>query len=116
MIYTSYFANYRKFPPGARIMRISRYAHPRLNSIDLSILAPSAGLLREYKNKLVDEDEYTRKYLEELRQLDKEAVKRKLWQLEEQYGDIVLCCYEKKGSFCHRHILADWLDMGIEEL
>lgn len=30
--------------------------------------------------------------------------------------DAALCCYEKPGDFCHRHILAKWLteNTGIE--
>lgn len=36
-----------------------------------------------------------------------------------QGKDCALLCYEKPGEFCHRHILADWLNKelnaGIEE-
>jgi uncharacterized protein (DUF488 family) len=30
--------------------------------------------------------------------------------------DVVLLCYEKPGEFCHRHMVADWLQkqLGIE--
>jgi len=28
--------------------------------------------------------------------------------------DIILCCYEKPGEFCHRHVLANWLADKIE--
>ena len=30
--------------------------------------------------------------------------------------DVALCCYEKPGDFCHRHILAKWIteNTGIE--
>jgi len=32
--------------------------------------------------------------------------------------DIVLCCYEKTGEFCHRHVLAELLKnyFEVEEL
>lgn len=28
--------------------------------------------------------------------------------------DVALCCYEKPGDFCHRHILAKWLTEKTE--
>lgn len=30
--------------------------------------------------------------------------------------DVALCCFEKPGDFCHRHILAKWLNeqTGVE--
>ncbi|MDD3404956.1 MAG: DUF488 family protein [Paludibacteraceae bacterium] len=30
--------------------------------------------------------------------------------------DVALCCYEKPGDFCHRHLLAGWLtkETGVE--
>ena len=40
------------------------------------------------------------------------------WQIEMLSGgkDDALCCYEKPGDFCHRHILAKWIteNTGIE--
>lgn len=35
--------------------------------------------------------------------------------VKEKIGDnVVLCCYEKPGDFCHRHILIKWLGEGQE--
>ena len=31
-------------------------------------------------------------------------------------GDFGEDTYEKEGDFCHRHIVAKWLDAGIKEL
>ena len=33
--------------------------------------------------------------------------------------DAILCCYEKSGDFCHRHLIAEWLrkaGYSVEEL
>ena len=44
-----------------------------------------------------------------------------LRKLQEVSGgrDIALCCFEKPDDFCHRHLLADWLNeklnLGVEE-
>jgi hypothetical protein len=49
-------------------------------------------------------------FLKHLESLDKEAVRRAL----EGFGDnVILLCYEKPGDFCHRHIVADWLESNF---
>ena len=116
MIYTSYFANRYKFPQNAKIISIARYAPIYFKGTCWDVLAPSKELLYQYKYSGIDEEEYTNQYLKELQQRNKEAVRQALWQLEDQYGNVILCCYEKKNNFCHRHILAEWLDIGIKEL
>ena len=115
MIYTSYFANWRKFPPGAKVIGMARIMRFNNNWGQWLAAAPSEKLLKQWKNKQITEEQFAEIYLREL-QIDKEKTRQQLWQLEEQYNNVVLCCYEKKGDFCHRHILAEWLDMGIEEL
>ena len=55
-------------------------------------------------------------YHERLGVLDKESVLKNLEKLAGGREEIALVCYEKPGDFCHRHIVADWLDQGIEEL
>ena len=29
--------------------------------------------------------------------------------------DIALCCYEKPTDFCHRHLVAEWLNNNTDE-
>ena len=29
--------------------------------------------------------------------------------------DIILLCYEKSGDFCHRHIVADWIESELKK-
>ena len=61
----------------------------------------------------------TLSYVEEW-QLNKEEIIKQLEYISQKNdnADIVLVCYEKKGDFCHRHILTEWLgsDYNIEEL
>jgi uncharacterized protein (DUF488 family) len=47
--------------------------------------------------------------------LNKQEIKDVLEELENEGKDIIFLCYEKSGDFCHRHILADWLEenMGV---
>ena len=114
MIYTSYFSNYRNFPEDSYVIGVTRM--PPADIENCADLAPSAALLRQYKNKEIDEFIFSIKYLEELQQLDKEKYVIYLRNLEQIYKNIILCCYEKTGDFCHRHILADWLNLNIKEI
>ena len=114
MIYTSYFGNYKNFPNNSYIIGITRFPISGIeNCIDLS---PSEKLLRQFKNKEIDEFIFKVRYLNELKQLNKKEYIEYLHKLERFYNNIIICCYEKPNEFCHRHILADWLDMDIKEL
>ena len=49
-------------------------------------------------------------YIQELH--DRGLTQEKVKYFFETLGgdrDIILCCYEKPGEFCHRHVLANWL-------
>ena len=113
-IYTSYFANYRNFPQGAQVIGVTR--KPPAGIINWYQLAPSQQLLNEYKYGNLSEQEYSQRYLNELAQLNQEEIVNRLLELEKQFTNIVLCCYEKRGKFCHRNILAQWLNINIKEL
>lgn len=112
-IYTSYFSNYRNFPEGSKTICIARIPPKGFRGASCEKLAPSNDLLFNYKCGLVNEGMYEGLFKEYLRTLDKEEILREL----EKMGNgknVVLCCYEKKGSFCHRKFVGDWL--GGEEL
>ena len=79
-------------------------------------LAPQEDLLWKFKNKQIDEFVFEVKYRKQLESLDKKIWVDALTKLDEIYNNVVLCCYEKKDDFCHRHILADWLNINIKEI
>jgi hypothetical protein len=73
-------------------------------------LAPKFWFFKKYK---LDGDTvfYTAQYRAEvLDMLDPKEVLRDLGE------DAILLCYEKPGEFCHRHLVAKWLEdeLGIE--
>lgn len=73
-------------------------------------LAPSLDLLDAYKSGVLDEKEYCQWfYRESLAQLDPMKIYRTL----ESKGFPVLLCYEKEGSFCHRHLVQEWLTLEL---
>ena len=107
-IYTSYFGNYRNFSKEALVLGITRY--PPKGVLNLQDCAPSEILLKKYKNKEIDEFTFSVYYKEELK--NKFGRPEKLLNIFEKIGhgkDLILCCYEKTGDFCHRQVLRDWL-------
>jgi len=104
---TSFFAKYK----GENAVSIS-LSKPKWYTTcrEYKKLAPSWNLLNKYKQ---DKDEvyYIKQYQKEI--LDKLDPK----QVYEELGeDAVLLCWEKSGEFCHRFIVAEWLQdkLGIE--
>jgi uncharacterized protein YeaO (DUF488 family) len=109
MILTSYFANHRNYPKNRRPISISRYSPKWFNGEEAKELAPSAKLLSDYKEELVDDKEYETIYREEtLSKLNPKEIAKK-------YTDAILLCYETPDDFCHRQIVSQWLkENGIE--
>lgn len=106
-IQTSYFSKYK----GENAVSIS-LSKPKWypNCREYKILAPTWDLLNRYK-KDKDEDYYIGRYYREvLSKLDPQKV------YEELGEDAVLLCWEKSSDFCHRHLIAEWLEhhLGIE--
>lgn len=77
-------------------------------------LAPPLDILKKYWRDN-NEADYIQAYHERvLSRLDPDEVVRELHRMTD-HTDIVLLCYEKPGDFCHRHLVADWLnEHGIE--
>lgn len=113
---TSYFGS-RKFKEGMNLVRISTSAPDwfpwPLRSFPK--LYPGWELLKRYKEGQDNQEEARVLYHSQvLSKLDPKEV----W--EELGEDAVLLCWEKTDSFCHRHLVAEWLEenlgVKIEEL
>lgn len=104
---TSYFANWRNFPKNARIISIAQFPPKGWKGEKMRSLAPSKELFEAYKAGAVSEEGYKKRYIEDLE--DRGITRSTLRIFFESLGNVVLCCYEKPGDFCHRHILMDWL-------
>jgi len=106
---TSYFAISCKDPNAVSISLVTpKFAK---NIRVYKKLAPSSELLFKIKNKYISHEEYEEIYTEEvLDLLDPIEVYAELGP------DAIICCWEKTGKFCHRHIVARWLEhhLGIE--
>ncbi len=79
---------------------------PRGFKVDgsLPLLAPSSDLLNDWKMQKIDETGYIQRYREQIKDNWGEV---KVW-LDglNPKQHLSLLCYEKKGSFCHRALIA----------
>ncbi len=118
MIYTSYFGNYRNFPANSIAVSITRFPPKNWKGLELKSVAPTADKLMKLKNNEIDETVFGWQYLAQLNKDEnlRPRVQALLRHLDETYGNVILCCYETTNDFCHRHLLADWLNINIKEL
>ena len=109
MIYTGYYSKIKEYADsGLTLLSISRTKPEFAKScIDIPQLFPSDKILWDYKKGKIDEMEYTSKYLDQLNELGVDRI-IKMIQI---FGDnVVLLCWESPEKFCHRHILADYIN------
>jgi len=105
---TSYFGNIKNVETPVSICGKAPtwYDGPQFKA-----LAPKYDFFRAYKNGEIDEVGYTEQFERRvLMSLDPVWVYRYLLNV---HGERVsLMCYEKPGEFCHRRIVAKWLEIG----
>ena len=109
-IYTSYFANIRNLPKDIVTISISAKSPNWYNGIEYKQLAPTYKTLMDYKQNKDDNLYIERFQRETLNILNQEEVVNKLFELSDG-KDVVILCYEKPIDFCHRHLVADWLNL-----
>ena len=120
MIYTSYFAKLKSLPENIIPISICGKAPDWYKGLQYKKLAPKYGFFMEQK-KNHDNDYYIKCFSEQvLDKLNALTVMRDLIDLvnstEDHIGkEIALICYEKPSDFCHRHLVAEWLNSnGIQ--
>ncbi len=116
MIYTSNYFN--KNLSGKTVIRISVSAPKGITYTDswLTVAPDWNTLLKPYKDGAIDNREYTKRYLKQLND-NKTKVINEYRIIKNKYKDAVLVCWCKKGNFCHRRILANWLEeQGFDKI
>ena len=111
MIYTGYFAKTKEYEDaGLTPISIAGAAPCWFEGFEWKMFAPSLDIFTKYKNGEINEFGYVERYIpERLDILDKNELKELINSVEKP----ILLCYEKPGDFCHRHILADWIEMNL---
>lgn len=82
-------------------------------------LVPPYDLLKRYKSGEITELQYRKEYFEILTIRQKQVLKD-LINILTKTPNIVILCWERKGKFCHRHLIAEFLNerfgLNITEL
>jgi uncharacterized protein (DUF488 family) len=119
MIYTSYFAKLKSLPEHIVPISICGKAPDWYKGLQYKKLAPKYDFFMKWKENH-DNDYYIKCFNEQvLNKLNPYSV---LFEIKDllnknsiQSNDICLICYEKPNDFCHRHLVADWLNKnGVE--
>ena len=114
MRYTRYFAKLKELDRD-RIIRISISAKAPewYKGLQYKKLAPKYEFFMELK-KNQDNEYYIEHFQKEI--LDKldaaNVIQELLYMIPNWYDikDFALVCYEKPSDFCHRHLVAEWLN------
>jgi len=108
-IYTGYFALLEKYvEAGLNPVSIAGVAPCFYEGREWKHLAPYFSTYTKYKNGEYTEFQYMDEYIPKIEKLDKMELKKQI----DSIPNLILLCYEKEG-FCHRHLLADWLENNL---
>lgn len=112
MIYTSYFGNIKNLPENTYPICIARWKPKFFTGPTIMSLAPSAELLHWWRasdKSDASKEKYKHIYNTQLTTKDPHRLAA---LLEEKCKDKdpVLLCFEKPNDFCHRHLVAEWLN------
>jgi uncharacterized protein (DUF488 family) len=103
-IYTGNFANAKKYREAGletiSIARFNRYYTGR----KYEKLAPPAEIIH------IPEKEYVPLYKDMVLSRLKATEAIKDLRVLAEGRDVILLCYEKAGDFCHRRLVADWIE------
>ena len=112
-IYTSYFGNLLKLKEkGIKPISIALFPPKWYTGDELHAVAPDPVIFTGYKENIVSEERFKKFYENKIKQIGKEKILKMIEDIAEGQ-DVALVCFEAPGCFCHRHILADYLN--IEE-
>lgn len=117
MIYTSYFAKIRELEKNnITPVSICGKAPAWYKGLQYKKLAPKYEFFMEWKQNR-DNDYYIKCFNEQvLSKLNAIDVIVDFSRLDYGFNvgenDIALICYEKPSDFCHRHLVAEWLNQN----
>jgi uncharacterized protein YeaO (DUF488 family) len=111
MLYTGYYAKTKKYEElGMLTVAVSGKVPDFYKGLRWIDVAPRWEHYRRWKDGEINDFEYALLYGEMLKNLDKDSVRNFIKDLLSKSEDVIFLCYEKSGTFCHRHILADYLE------
>ena len=109
MITTSYYAQEKKIKNPVRISQ-QKYRWGT-KSREYMKLAPPMYLVNHWKKGSITVEQYTEEYYRVV--LSKLNPQEVLDEIIRIFGDdATLLCFEKAGEFCHRRLVAEWIEKG----
>lgn len=109
-IYTSYFAKSKDLPKDISQIAICGGVPFWWKGIWYKKVAPRIKFFQEWK-KNHDNEFYIKHFNDEvLSQRNPDDVVKELFAMANGAEKICLMCYEKPEDFCHRHLVADWIN------
>ena len=124
MIYTSYFGQLRNFPVNFIPISICGSVPKWYDGAQYKKVAPKWSFFSVWKS--THDDEYyvehfnrevlgplnPQKVLDDIQALIPEKIRNEMsvpvWENDNVH--VVLLCYEKRGDFCHRHLVSKWIN------
>ena len=110
MLYTTYFSNLQYIQKDDVVMVITLYPPKWLDQNKYPVIeyfAPSPELFESFHNrKDISFDEFEEQFIRETLENNPKIVD--LVNLS-KVVNVILVCYEKDGTSCHRQIIARWL-------
>ena len=108
-VYTSYFANLKNLPDNFCPISICGKVPDWYDGIQFKILAPKYSFFKVYE-ETHDKDYYIEHFQNEVlgTRLNPHLILNRLYELADRKIPCLIC-YEKPGDFCHRHLVAEWL-------
>lgn len=119
-MFTGYFAKLDTYKDNGLIpVSICSKAPDWYDGLQFKKLAPKWNFLKEWKYGLEhkgDNQYYIEHFQSDvLSSIEAKSVIKELTELTNAPEDkIILICYEKPDSFCHRHLVANWLSSEIK--
>ena len=114
MIYTGYYGGLTRIVSDIAKVQVSNSAPVPVDIKFEKAIPDWAFIVKPYKDGLITKEEYEQRYT---LQLDKfrENILGVIKYFSSTDKDYILLCYEKPGDFCHRHILADYINKALGE-
>ncbi len=111
LTYTSYYANCIELAKAGIVpISIALYPPRRWQNLEYKKLAPTFDILLDYKHDH-DEVRYSERYKTIiLDRLNPNEVMKDLIHMAGKDHEFALVCYEQSQSFCHRQLVAKWLN------
>jgi len=121
MIFTGYYAKLNQYKTlGLEPIAISGKRPNFYEGLYYPDFAPRYWMYQRWKDKDITNEGYTIEYKNYLNTLDKEEIRKDFESYNGEGNHCILLCYEKPHDFCHRHVLAEWLEENfgwrIEEI